>query len=45
MQVSGGAQPRFTRDYGTGEPVATATRMVATETTVHHRSGLRLPAV
>lgn len=45
LQISGGAHPRFTRNYGTGEPVATATRMVPAQTTVHHRSGLHLPVV
>ena len=45
LQVSGGAHPRFTRNYGTGEPVATATRMVPARTTVHHRSSLHLPVV
>ena len=45
LQVSGGAHPRFPRNYGTGEPPATATRMVATETTVGHTSALILPVV
>jgi putative CocE/NonD family hydrolase len=36
LQVSGGAHPRFARNYGTGEPLATATELVATRTTVHH---------
>jgi len=36
LQVSGGAHPRFARNYGTGEPLATATRLVATRTTLHH---------
>ena len=48
LQVSGGAHPRFARNYGTGEPLATATRLVATRTTVHHDparpSALVLPA-
>ncbi|AGZ44857.1 CocE/NonD family hydrolase [Actinoplanes friuliensis] len=38
LQVSGGAHPRFVRNYGTGEPLGTAVRMVATRTTVHHDS-------
>lgn len=49
LQVSGGAHPRFARNYGTGEPLATATRLVATHTTVHHDaarpSTLVLPVV
>jgi putative CocE/NonD family hydrolase len=36
LQVSGGAHPRFARNYGTGEPLATATELLATRTTVHH---------
>jgi putative CocE/NonD family hydrolase len=36
LQVSGGAHPRYARNFGTGEPLATATRLVATRTTVHH---------
>ncbi|MFI7547079.1 CocE/NonD family hydrolase [Actinoplanes sp. NPDC049599] len=47
LQVSGGAHPRFARNYGTGEPLATATRLVATHTTLHHDpdhpSALTLP--
>ena len=45
LQVSGGAHPRFLRNYGTGEPPGPATRMVATETTVRHTSSLVLPVV
>ncbi|MEV4702241.1 CocE/NonD family hydrolase [Actinoplanes sp. NPDC049316] len=49
LQVSGGAHPRFARNYGTGEPLATATRLVATTTTVRHDpahpSALTLPLV
>jgi hypothetical protein len=48
LQVSGGAHPRFARNFGTGEPLATATELVATRTTVHHGpahpSALTLPA-
>ncbi|GIE84558.1 CocE/NonD family hydrolase [Actinoplanes regularis] len=40
LLVAGGAYPRWLRNYGTGEPVATATRMVATETTIQHDSVL-----
>jgi putative CocE/NonD family hydrolase len=45
LQVSGGAHPRFARNYGTGEPLATATRLVSGQTTVGHRSILHLPVV
>jgi len=49
LQLSGGAHPRFLRNYGTGEPPLTATRLVATTTTVHHDSihpsALMLPVV
>ncbi|WP_127501809.1 CocE/NonD family hydrolase [Actinoplanes solisilvae] len=34
LQVSGGAHPRYLRNYGTGEPPGYATRLVPTETTV-----------
>ncbi|KOG65837.1 peptidase S15 [Streptomyces griseoflavus] len=43
LQISGGAHPRFARNTGTGEPPATATRLVPTEITVHHPSSLVLP--
>ncbi|MGW4940158.1 CocE/NonD family hydrolase [Actinoplanes sp. NPDC004185] len=36
LQVSGGAHPRFARNYGTGEPLASATELVTTRTTLHH---------
>jgi putative CocE/NonD family hydrolase len=45
LQVSGGAHPRFARNYGTGEPLATATRMVPATTTVGPRSIVHLPVV
>jgi len=45
LQVSGGAHPRFARNYGTGEPLATATRMIATDTIVRHSSILILSVV
>ena len=45
LQLSGGAHPRWTRNYGTGEPVATAVRMTANDTTVHHSSALVLSVV
>ena len=36
LQVSSGAHPRFARNLGTGEPIATATRMVVAEQTLFH---------
>jgi len=48
LQVSGGAHPRFARNTGTGEPLATATRLVPTDLEVYHDqarpSALLLPA-
>jgi uncharacterized protein len=43
LQVSGGAHPRFARNTGTGEPLATTTRLVATEVTLQPGSALLLP--
>jgi len=34
LQVSSGAHPRFARNTGTGEPLATTTRLVATDVAV-----------
>ena len=34
--VASGAHPRFARNHGTGEPIATATRMVAVDLEVFH---------
>jgi uncharacterized protein len=34
--VSGGAHPRFARNTGTAEPVATATRLVPVEIEILH---------
>jgi uncharacterized protein len=45
LQVSGGAHPRYLRNYGTGEPPGPATRMVHTDTTIRHTSSLVLPVV
>jgi putative CocE/NonD family hydrolase len=45
LQVSGGAHPRFARNTGTDEPLATATRLVATDLTIHPGSMLLLPEV
>lgn len=45
LQVSGGAHPRFARNTGGGEPAATATRLVATDVTIHPGSVLWLPQV
>jgi uncharacterized protein len=36
LQVSSGAHPRWNRNLGTGEPIATATRMLAADQTVFH---------
>ncbi|MDI1447490.1 CocE/NonD family hydrolase [Polyangium sp. 6x1] len=36
VQVSSGAHPRFARNPGSGEPLATATRLIAADQTVHH---------
>jgi uncharacterized protein len=48
LQLSGGAFPRFARNTGTDEPLATGTLMVPTNVTVHHSaqrpSALLLPA-
>jgi predicted acyl esterase len=43
LQVSGGAHPRYARNTGSGEPLATATRLVATDVTVRGGSVLLLP--
>jgi putative CocE/NonD family hydrolase len=36
VQVSSGAHPRFARNPGSGEPLATATRLVAADQTIYH---------
>jgi hypothetical protein len=36
LQVSGGAHPRFARNTGSGEPPATATRLVAVDVQIVH---------
>lgn len=36
LQVSSGAHPRFARNPGSGEPLATATRLVAADQQVYH---------
>ncbi len=36
VQVSSGAHPRHVRNLGTGEPLATATKMVIADQTVYH---------
>jgi len=36
VQLSGGAHPRFARNTGTGEPIATATRLARVEIEVDH---------
>jgi hypothetical protein len=47
LQVSGGAHPRFARNTGTGEPLATATRLVPVTTELRHGapSVLTLPVI
>jgi putative CocE/NonD family hydrolase len=49
LQVSSGAHPRWTRNYGTAEPIATATRMLSADQTIFHDgahpSALVLPLV
>ncbi|GID26239.1 CocE/NonD family hydrolase [Paractinoplanes brasiliensis] len=42
IQVSGGAHPRFLRNYGTGEPPGWATRLVPAETSIKPGSTLEL---
>jgi hypothetical protein len=36
VQVSSGAHPRFSRNLGTGEPIATATAMRIAHQAIHH---------
>lgn len=36
LMVSGGAHPRFIRNHGTAEPLATANQTVATQNVIHH---------
>jgi putative CocE/NonD family hydrolase len=36
LQLSGGAHPRFNRNYGTGEPIATGTRLVPVDLEFRH---------
>jgi putative CocE/NonD family hydrolase len=36
VQVSSGAHPRFARNLGTGEPIATATKLLAADQMVYH---------
>jgi putative CocE/NonD family hydrolase len=36
LQVSSGAHPRFVRNFGTGDPLATATKLVVAEQTIYH---------
>lgn len=37
--VSSGAHPRFARNLGSGEPLATATKLLASDQAVHHAPG------
>jgi putative CocE/NonD family hydrolase len=39
VQVSSGAHPRFVRNPGTGEPLATGTALRASEQAIHHGPG------
>ena len=36
VQIAGGAHPRFMRNTGTGDPLATATRLVAVDIEIGH---------
>ena len=36
VQISSGAHPRFVRNLGTGEPMATSTKLVIADQTVYH---------
>ena len=49
VQVSSGAHPRFARNTGSGEPLATATKLIAADQTVYHDpahpSAIILPVV
>ena len=49
LQVSSGAHPRYARNPGTGEPLATASSLSVAEQTVHHDptrpSAVLLPVV
>ena len=49
LQVSSGAHPRYARNPGTGQPLATATSLQVAEQTVHHDpqlpSAILLPVV
>jgi predicted acyl esterase len=49
LQVSSGAHPRWSRNLGTGEALATGVRMAVAEQTVYHDearpSALILPVV
>jgi predicted acyl esterase len=38
LQVSGGAFPRYARNFGTGEPFGSATRALPCQFAVHHDS-------
>lgn len=39
LQVASGAHPRFVRNLGTGEPIATGTAMKPSEQSIHHAPG------
>ena len=39
VQIAGGAHPRFMRNTGTGDPLATATRLVPVDIEIGHGAG------
>jgi putative CocE/NonD family hydrolase len=39
VQLSGGAHPRYLRNTGTGEPIATATRLAGVDIEIRHDAG------
>ncbi|MFC9998604.1 CocE/NonD family hydrolase [Nocardia sp. NPDC127526] len=45
IQVCGGSFPRFARNTGSGEPLATATTLVPVDFEIHPGSGLTLPVM
>jgi putative CocE/NonD family hydrolase len=49
VQISSGAHPRFARNSGTGEPLATATKLLVAEQAIYHDaahpSAFTLPVV
>jgi hypothetical protein len=39
VQIASGAHPRFARNLGSGEPLATGTTLCASEQSIHHAPG------